>query len=616
MTPSPNYANAGRRVLAAAVVVGMSVPLSISAAIAAPEEHASISEVTEPVQNTKRETSTIDLGASAREAVPESQAAPTVAVEETVLTEAPEVEGASLEAQQSHATAPTESTQTEVVTENAERTEIEQPPRQAAQDQQQSAESTKPSTGQVVQEGVEQPLMEAASTRHLEAAEQLETIAQSEAASSKKVDPEDTDLSNHEDETEEDETEDTDLNTREDETEKEVNENESEEAPNFTANGPSLDFRGVTPESDYTIRVGDSERIYTTDPEGSAAINVIEDFGLPSGAHQVAIVGPDGQEQEITFYATEMQADNTKVNVIGLDPSVTYQLSLDGRIAHVGVFDFTSLPDGTFTLDIHKHFPHAWPGNHAVTLTGGGYNQTIYLRIPLIPSNPDPDPAPNPNPEPNPGPVPNPNPNPNPDPNPMPGPSPDPMPNPNPGPIPNPNPAPSPDRGENLFPAPRPPQQEVEESSEADAEDEVVPSPIASLDAFQAAEAVKANRPPAYEAAELPLAAGDQARHAAPEAPTETGRQELRLEAAPMPHAPVPLDDERNETQAPRHEPIEQDSHQESPQDSENAAQGVDKLDTERTAMSGWSIAAWIGGLLALLAAIGLVLFGRKGKTE
>src|SRR5699024_3837836 len=158
-------------------------------------------------------------------------------------------------------------------------------------------------------------------------------------------------LRNIEDENEEKETEDKNQNTKEDETEKEVNENESEEDPNFTANGPSLDFRGVTPESCYTIRVGDSERIYTTDPEGSAAINVIEDFGLHSGAHKAAIVGPDGQEQEITFYATEMRADITKVNVIGLDPSVTYQLSLDGRIAHVGVFDFTSLPDGTFTLD-------------------------------------------------------------------------------------------------------------------------------------------------------------------------------------------------------------------------------------------------------------------------
>src|SRR5699024_6115673 len=152
----------------------------------------------------------------------------------------------------------------------------------------------------------------AASTRHLEAAEQLETIAQSEAASSKKVDPEDTDLSNHEDETEEDETEDTDLNTREDETEKEVNENESEEAPNYTANGPSVDLPRVTPESYYNIRFGDSERIYATDPEGSAANNVIEDFGLPPDAHHVAIVGPDGQEQKFTFYATEMQADNTK----------------------------------------------------------------------------------------------------------------------------------------------------------------------------------------------------------------------------------------------------------------------------------------------------------------
>src|SRR5699024_295502 len=141
---------------------------------------------------------------------------------------------------------------------------------------------------------------------------------------------------------------------------------------------------------------------------------------------------------------------NTKVNVIGLDPSVTYQLSLDGRIAHVGVFDFTSLPDGTFTLYIHKHFLHALPGNLAVTLTGGGYNQTIYLRIPLMTSNSEPVPAPTPTPEPCPGPVPNPNPHPSPDPNPMPGPSPDPMPNPNSGPIPHPKPAPSPDRGENL----------------------------------------------------------------------------------------------------------------------------------------------------------------------
>src|SRR5699024_2494382 len=238
---------------------------------------------------------------------------------------------------------------------------------------------------------------------------------------------------------------------------------------------------------------------------------------------------------------------------------------------------------GIYTLDIHKQFPHAWPGKHAVTLTGGGYNQTIYLRIPLIPSNPDP--APDPNPEPNPGPVPNPNPNPDP----APGPSPDPIPNPNPDPIPNPNPEPSPDVGENLFPAPRPPQPEAEESTEADAEDEAAPSLIASLDTFQAAEAVEANRPPAYEAADLPLAAGDQARHAAPEAPAGSGRHEVRLEAAPMPHAPVPLEKDRNEAQAPRHEPIEQDSHQANPRDSENTALGAGNLDAERTAMSGLS---------------------------
>ena len=609
MTPTPNYANAGRRVLAAAVVVGMSVPLSISAAMAAPEERASVSAVTEPVQNTERETSTIDPGSSTQDAAPESQAAPTVAAEETVLAEAPEVGGASLESQQSHATALTEGAQAEVVTENAERTEVEQAPRQATQNQQ-STESIQPSVEQGEQEGVEQLLMEAESSHHLEAAEQLATSVQSEAASSEKEAPEDTDLTNHEDEAEEDEAEDADLNTREDSAEEEVDEDESEKAPNFTANGPSLDFRGVMPEADYTIRVGNSEKIYTTDTEGSAAINVIEDFDLPPGAHQVAIVGPDGQEQEITFYATEMQADNTSVNVIGLDPSVTYQLSLDGRIAHVGVFDLTPLPDGTFTLDIHKQFPHAWPGKHAVTLTGGGYNQTIYLRIPLIQPtpdpNPDPEPAPNPNPDPNPDPVPNPNP----DPDPVPGPSPDPVPNP------NPNPEPSPDVGENLFPAPRPPQQEAEESTEADAEDEAAPSLIASLDTFQAAEAVEANRPSAYEAAELPLAAGDQARHAAPEAPTGSGRYEVRLEAAPAPHAPVPLAEDRNEAQAPRHEPIEQESHRVNPSDSESIAQGVGNLDTDRTGMSGWNIAAWIAGVLALVAAIGLVVFGRKGKTE
>src|SRR5699024_9311026 len=129
MTPSPNYANAGRRVLAAAVVVGMSAPLSISAAIAAPEEHASISAVTEPVQRGEPASSAGASAAEAREAGAEPHAAPTAAVEETAVTQAPGLDGASVDAQESHATAPTESTQTDVVTENAERTEIDQPPR-------------------------------------------------------------------------------------------------------------------------------------------------------------------------------------------------------------------------------------------------------------------------------------------------------------------------------------------------------------------------------------------------------------------------------------------------------------------------------------------------------
>src|SRR5699024_10969729 len=158
-----------------------------------------------------------DLCTSAQEAATESQAAPTVAAEEAVLTEAPEVGGANLEAQQSHSTTPAERAQAKVDTENLERTEVEQPPQQATQNQQQSAESTKPSVGQGEQEGVEQPLMEVASARHLETAEQSETSAQPEAASSEKENPEDTDL-----------------NTREDNAEEEVNEDESEEAPNFT----------------------------------------------------------------------------------------------------------------------------------------------------------------------------------------------------------------------------------------------------------------------------------------------------------------------------------------------------------------------------------------------
>src|SRR5699024_4350431 len=177
-----------------------------------------------------------------------------------------------------------------------------------------------------------------------------------------------------EDKTEEDHSEGGGLDEDEDEAAEDDAEEEPDTPPNFTPNGPSLDVRDVAPETDYTIRVGDNERTYTTDSHGSAGINIVDDFELPPGSHQVTITGPDGHKQEVTFYATGMQVENTRVNVLGLDPSATYQLSVNGRIAQVGVFDFTPLPDGTFTLDINQQFPHALPGWHEVSLSGGGYS--------------------------------------------------------------------------------------------------------------------------------------------------------------------------------------------------------------------------------------------------
>lgn len=608
MTYSPNFTNAGRRVLAVAVVASMSVPLSISAAIAAPDQ-ANISAIDETAQKAGRETSTVDLATPPQGATPELKADATLPTEEAKQKPAPEVANTTQDKQQPSGETSVEVPQVEAAP-IIEQPTVEQPPQPPTPTKQQSTQRPTSSTEQVSQEEAQNASVAAARELRYESAEPQDRGEQPVTA-------------HHEgDDSDEGKAPDAGEEPVGDDSDEGDAEEESGDTPGFAPNGPSLDVRDVAPETDYTIRVGDNERTYTTGPEGSAAINVIEDFELPPGAHKIAIIGPDGQEQEITFYATEMQADNTKINVIGLDPSATYQLSLDGRITHVGVFDFTPLPDGTFTLDINKQFPQAWPGKHAVTLTGGGYNQTIYLRIPLIPPSPGPDPAPNPNPNPDPEPVPTPNPNPNPNPNPetgpdpVPGANPDPRPNPSPDLVPNPNPEPQPGVGENLFPAPRPPQPEVDEPADSDNEDDVTPSAIESLDVLQAAEAVKANRPPAYEAAELPLAAGDQERHAAPEVSRGTNRHEPRLEAAPMPHAPVPLDEGRNETQVPRHESIEQDNHQANPSDGDSTAQGAGNLDTERTAMSGLSIAAWIGAALALLAAFGFVLFGRKRKTE
>src|SRR5699024_10371520 len=136
-----------------------------------------------------------------------------------------------------------------------------------------------------------------------------------------------------EDKTEEDHSEGGGLDEDEDEAAEDDAEEEPDTPPNFTPNGPSLDVRDVAPETDSTIRVGDNERTYTTDSHGSAGINIVDDFELPPGSHQVTITGPDGHKQEVTFYATGMQVANTRVNVLGLDPSATYQLSENGRIA-------------------------------------------------------------------------------------------------------------------------------------------------------------------------------------------------------------------------------------------------------------------------------------------
>src|SRR5690625_4652878 len=77
MTPSPNFINARRRVLAAAVVASMSAPLSVSAAMAAQEEQVAIGGT--EVQSTKqtdRQVSTVAPAPAQQEDVLELQSEP------------------------------------------------------------------------------------------------------------------------------------------------------------------------------------------------------------------------------------------------------------------------------------------------------------------------------------------------------------------------------------------------------------------------------------------------------------------------------------------------------------------------------------------------------------
>ena len=197
------------------------------------------------------------------------------------------------------------------------------------------------------------------------------------------------------------------------------------------------------------------------------------------------------------------------------------------------------------------------------------------------------------------------------------------MPNPDPEPVPNPdpepNPAPEPDSGESLFPLPEPSFDETkaDNSSSTKEKEDTPPPAIDILDAFQAAEAVEPNRPPSHESAELPMASGDQTRQAAPETPDGAAQHEQRLEAAPMPHSPVPLDQAQDkETPVLRNAPLNPESHPPNRDEQETAAQGADNLKTERASMSPWGRMALLAAAVVILPMLAVLVFGRKKKHE
>src|SRR5699024_3391667 len=263
----------------------MSVPLSISAAIAAPEQ-ASISGIDETAQKAERETSTVDLAVPPQAVAPELNADTASLAEEEKQKEAPEVGSATQQESQ-----PSDDTSAEdlqaVSTPDVEHQPVEQPSQQDVPAQEQNIQSPASSTGKVEQQKTQNTPVAATEELHLEGAGQQDNGDQPAGAHNDDHPQGDLDKDkgevaedqapSSEEESAEDHSEGGGLDKDEDEAAEDDAEEEPDTPPKFTPNGPSLDVRDVAPETDYTIRVGDNERTYTTDFHGSAGINIVDD---------------------------------------------------------------------------------------------------------------------------------------------------------------------------------------------------------------------------------------------------------------------------------------------------------------------------------------------------